>query len=171
MPEGDCFAACVASILEVGLGEVPSFNEPIEDLWWQKFQAWLTARGWAAVMYDRPISDLRLCWGIAGGDTSRGIKHAVIFRDGVVEHDPHPSREGLTKFDDYTYLVAIDPARLQNRIDALESIAADLATHLRERAAPEYTDDRGAIAALEEYDTRHDLKIRESRRADPDPVL
>src|SRR5260370_22421604 len=46
--EGNCFAACVASILEMSLVEVPNFCA-VDNGWWAAFQAWLAERGLCAV--------------------------------------------------------------------------------------------------------------------------
>lgn len=34
------------------------------------------------------------------GKSSRGVDHVVIYQDGILLHDPHPSNEGLVKIKD-----------------------------------------------------------------------
>lgn len=38
----------------------------------------------------------------ASGLSSRGVSHIVIMKGGKLFHDPHPSNEGLVKYDEYT---------------------------------------------------------------------
>jgi hypothetical protein len=38
----------------------------------------------------------------ASGTSSRGVKHIVVFQNGKMIHDPHPSNEGLITIDYYT---------------------------------------------------------------------
>ena len=47
-PGGNCFAACVASILELPLADVPNFCS--EERWWNALQIWLCAIGDAGFM-------------------------------------------------------------------------------------------------------------------------
>lgn len=46
---------------------------------------------------------------VAGGPGPRGCDHAVLYRDGSMLHDPHPSRAGLLSVEDVTILIPIDP--------------------------------------------------------------
>jgi hypothetical protein len=90
--DGNCFSACIASILEISLRDVPHFLGPRQP--W--FSQWLAGRGLRASLYQ---SDTYMPWGfsIAGGPSARfaGRMHACVAFDGVVVHDPHPSRDGL----------------------------------------------------------------------------
>jgi hypothetical protein len=90
--DGNCFSACIASILEVPLGDVPYFWGP-RQAW---FARWLAGQGLAVALYPRGV---HVPWGysIAGGPSARfaGRMHACVALDGVVVHDPHPSRDGL----------------------------------------------------------------------------
>ena len=122
--KGNCFSACVASILELTLDEVPWFIGS-ED-WFAAFTEWLKPLGYWPLMlkvgivrkFDEIgqgyVSETWLPSGywIAGGECSRGW-HAVIFRDGDFVHDPHPSNEGLKKIEDATLLIPLDPVRLR----------------------------------------------------------
>lgn len=53
IPGGDCFRACVASILEMPLGDVPHFCEEgdHEGKWFRWFRSWLFERGMSVVTY------------------------------------------------------------------------------------------------------------------------
>jgi len=110
---GNCFAACVASILEVQIDQVPDCRPQARKLWYDRLNDWL--RGF----------DLQLCFGevppcaeafvIATGPGPRGCRHAVVWRNGKMVHDPHPSRAGLERMEEYWFFVAIDP-RIKGQI-------------------------------------------------------
>jgi len=38
----------------------------------------------------------------ASGPSARGVSHIVVYQDGKMIHDPHPSNEGLVKVNYYT---------------------------------------------------------------------
>jgi hypothetical protein len=87
--DGNCFSACIASILEVPLWGVPYFWGPRQPC----FARWLAGRGLTATLYPRAVH-VPSGYSIAGGHSPRfvGKMHACIALDGVVVHDPHPSR-------------------------------------------------------------------------------
>jgi hypothetical protein len=91
--DGNCFNACVASILEVSLADVPRFSG---TRWFAQFSRWLADRQMAATFTKHGVRVLP-GYSIAGGPSSRfaGRMHACVALDGIVVHDPHPSREGL----------------------------------------------------------------------------
>jgi len=92
--DGDCFSACVASILEISIEDVPLFLGPHGDA----FLPWLADRGLSASLYERRRGDrVPRGFSIAGGPSERfaGRMHACVALDGIVVHDPHPSRDGL----------------------------------------------------------------------------
>lgn len=113
LPDGDCFAACVASLLEMPLSEIPNFNKPTEDAWWFRFGEWMRVRGWHPVMLDNGGAGPGIagpCFSLVGGDSPRGVLHQTIWKDGRMVHDPHPSRDGLNNVSDVILLVPLDPA-------------------------------------------------------------
>jgi hypothetical protein len=97
-------------VLEIPLEEIPAFNLPNEDGWWERFREWLFPRGYAPLILADEPPELRPCWSLAGGEGPRGLKHSVVWRHGEMVHDPHPSREGLLEVEDFIYLVPLDPA-------------------------------------------------------------
>jgi len=106
--DGNCFAACVASLLGLSIEDVPCFNVPGKN-WLRLFEEWLKPRGLVPL----------IMWGkgggiipdgvhyLAGGKSPRGIPHSVIYYEGEMVHDPHPSRAGLVEISDYTFLVSV----------------------------------------------------------------
>lgn len=107
-PEGDCFRACVASLLELDLPVVPHFMEGLppwseEDaarLAWQEafrsaVDAFLLPRGFCyfEVSFQVPISELPLrppagLWIGMGRVPGASCDHAVVMRGEQLVHDP-----------------------------------------------------------------------------------
>lgn len=111
-PGGNCFSACVATLLGLSIDDVPYFMEP--DDWFQGFLDWLAPRGWWAVTFKL----VRGGWSppdgalvILGGESPRG-PHACVGRGRRVVHDPHPSRDGLIAVEDVTLLIPMNPRQL-----------------------------------------------------------
>ena len=114
--EGNCFAACLASILECPLESVP---DPMEihragQNWRRAISAWLRtihgleyieikrgADGWTMLM---PPS-----FHVIGGKSPRGTEcgHAVVGFRGAMVHDPHPSRQGILDVEDFGFFVKL----------------------------------------------------------------
>jgi len=117
-PLGDCFRACVASILEMSSDEVPNFVGEYEELWWQKFIEWLKPLNLTA--YDIPAETqdgyevVTSGYVILTADSPRfqGGLHCVVTLDNVIVHDPHPDRANPTgKRRYWTILSPLDPAK------------------------------------------------------------
>lgn len=86
------------------------FKSQSGSLWDIIRNIWLISQGWK----EDHISDLKIEEFIidnpdtpymASGMSSRGVQHVVIYMNGKLLHDPHPSNEGLLKVDYYTYLI------------------------------------------------------------------
>jgi hypothetical protein len=100
---GNCISACVASILEVPIETVPFF---VDENWRERFVGWLAARGLAATELENPPPGFSIAFGPSTRLAGRG--HACVARDGVIVHDPHPSRAGLPIVTHYVVLHGID---------------------------------------------------------------
>ena len=126
-PPGNCFAACLASIMETSLDDVPQPGESDREEWseryWQSLADFVHARGFELVQFDppkhpdgrsgRPWTTGELLRGkralcILSGPGPRGTKHAVVGTLAFeLVHDPHPSRAGLLEVDCIEMLVPI----------------------------------------------------------------
>lgn len=119
MPGGNCFSACVASLLELPTSDVPYFmgnTEKEGEEWFGRFEKWIKPHGFYPVIFElldgnkwRP-SGLH----ILSGKSPRGdFPHSVI-ADGEenIIHDPHPSRDGILSRDDVVLLVLFDPGTI-----------------------------------------------------------
>ena len=117
---GNCFRACLASLLEMDLSMAPDvMSGPEGDNWVDRLNDWLRPRGWAAIMFlqcketDRMVKDIIA---IACGLSPRSqgeevLMHAVVWHNGRCLWDPHPDGGGLKgKPRDYLVLIPLDPA-------------------------------------------------------------
>jgi hypothetical protein len=114
----DCLSACVASILEIDLDEVPNFVRPIEGDardWLERLSDWLRSRGKGLLHIKYPNDDAAYpvgCWVILCGLTEEQGPHAVVgytvtrgkklvdgryhvLWDYMTIHDPHLGGNGF----------------------------------------------------------------------------
>jgi hypothetical protein len=129
-PNGNCWMACIASILEVPLETCPDLSkhwcdEDAPD-WWIASYEFVREHGFQLICLpvERRIPPV-LVWpdghtprglSIASGmvynrpDYPNGIMHACVALNGDVIHDPNNLHgEGLDFISDYTVLVPICP--------------------------------------------------------------
>lgn len=126
---GNCFAAVIASMLEVPITEVPNvevfFHMP-HPHWSIIMDTWLKSKGWELWGDDRyrvfhcemesdeylGLSEhymtLRGNLYLASGLSARGVRHICIYKTGQLVWDPHPSREGLVTIDTFQTLEKIN---------------------------------------------------------------
>lgn len=105
---GNCQQAATASLLGLDLCDVPNFMEHPHGFW-QSFWEFIASRGLIAIeLSGERVFD---CYHLAYGPSPRGVSHAVVYRDGKLAHDPHPSRAGLLSVDT---TVLVMPINLQD---------------------------------------------------------
>jgi len=97
---GNCFAACIASLLELDIEEVPNFCEGNKNDWWEKTNKWLAKYNlWFCDVKILEYEDGNpLPWPgyyIVSGKGPRGLQHSVIYKDGNLLHDPYPDGGGV----------------------------------------------------------------------------
>jgi hypothetical protein len=109
---GNCFTACIASILELPIEQVPNFIDYGRD-WFIPFLQFIEDAGYT---YDgtyyiknrRTPEELERFhrtfegvdgYYIVGGGSPRGFSlgHAVVYKGGELVHDPHPDGGGVTE--------------------------------------------------------------------------
>lgn len=103
--KGNCFSACLASLLEIKLDQVPYFAGMRKNVWQKNLFQWLHSvgyeyDGWLSVDQFSQMKKLKGVDGyfIVAGESPRGAAvggHSVIYKNGKMVHDPHPSRAGL----------------------------------------------------------------------------
>jgi hypothetical protein len=121
---GDCFRACVASLLELPAAAVPHFLEVAErqkKCWEWITNDWLT-REHGLLLITLPVKndgygyymphglhDSLVGWfpsyNILSGPAIRGFRHSCVGLGSKIVHDPHPSRAGLQYVDQMDVLV------------------------------------------------------------------
>jgi hypothetical protein len=124
--KGNCFATCVASILDLPLEDVPNFACSPSEEWFGEFFNWLKARGYSVVYLYHPEAgdvtkvDDKVPFSeafftpylyIATGKSPRGdFLHSVVGQYDKVVHDPHPDNRGIIgPARDYLVIVPLEP--------------------------------------------------------------
>ena len=111
---GDCWRACLASILECDIDTFPYHNGDIS--WpeeWQEVLGILEEMGYfyetipinsvTQGLIDCPDTD---GYSIAIGKSNRGVNHSVVWKNGMA-HDPHPDNTGLLEIERFEMLIKI----------------------------------------------------------------
>lgn len=115
---GDCIAACIASILNLPLDQIPDVNgqvfKSIGGPWWVRLDDALHSLGYGIlVMNVKSLHTICPCPGsvcILLGKSIRGVGHAVVGKitDSIeteMIHDPHWDRTGLITVEHVMWLV------------------------------------------------------------------
>lgn len=92
---GDCWNACLASLLEVPIEAVPiPHSDDPEHHWWDETQAALAPHGYRAVCVSIDIYPSGY-WvaavpskNLGTFDDGRPVPHVIVMHDGEVAHDP-----------------------------------------------------------------------------------
>lgn len=101
---GDCWAACISTITEIPIEEIPDVNDPKYSEWptyWYAMWNFLKDKGF--LLYCENVNQFKgngdCC--IACGKSPRGnFNHAVIWNNGMI-HDPHPDKTGILNIDHF----------------------------------------------------------------------
>ncbi len=86
---GDCWDACLASILEVPIAAVPvPHSDDPEVSWWGTSQAALAPHGYQAIRVD--AREYRTYWiaVVPSRSLGPGVMHVVVMHGDTVAHDP-----------------------------------------------------------------------------------
>lgn len=109
MGNGNCYTACLASLLDLPIWMVPPFEQmfarPDRD---KRINRWLEQFfKLKRVVVDGHQIDKLPEFYMAAGHTIRKSYHAVIYSKGVLAHDPHFSGDGLIAVDYTTHLESV----------------------------------------------------------------
>lgn len=107
--KGNCFNACVASILEIPIDELPDYSQ--WACWHYKYQQFLRNNynyGMVTILNKGTnlLTDLIV---IVSGPGPRGLVHSVLYRNGDLLHDPYPDNNGLDEIQEITLLFPLSP--------------------------------------------------------------
>lgn len=111
---GNCFAACLASLLDLPLWMVPPFEQMFGrgDDFAKRRSEWLNQMfGLRLVRTNGHEIDKLPPFYIASGPSVRGVHHSVIYREGALEHDPHPAQSGIMDVEWTWHLAALEGTR------------------------------------------------------------
>jgi hypothetical protein len=124
---GNCFAAAIASIVEMPLTDVPNVEVlfDVDDVsWYGVMCAWLNANGFELktnngfnVFHNPEIfanevrvdlfNELMGRYYLVSGMSPRGVMHVCVYQDGIMVHDPHPTREGINTIEQFEEIVKL----------------------------------------------------------------
>lgn len=131
---GNCFSACVASILECTLADLPDEAEIVKglkekygklwddwpdrfkwgkswELLWNQTQDECQRRGLFMLEVKGPFaSEPPETWCIISGKSPRGIEHSCVGFGLKIIHDPHPEGGGVAEDQTHIFFIAINPA-------------------------------------------------------------
>ena len=106
-PSGNCWAACVASVLELSIEDVPDIefkqlekhNTPDVKKFWRVWGKWLATRNLQHLSVTAPKGvPFPKGYILVCGVSPRGKwLHSVVYRDGKLCHDPFPEGGGIKK--------------------------------------------------------------------------
>lgn len=110
---GNCFEACLASILNLELQDVPDLGS--NDVYERNLARFLETRGLIYVLIDRPnelekqmmqhMFAARVVYHVIEGTSPRGGPHACVGKNGLIVHDPHKGGGGLIKVQGWGFVV------------------------------------------------------------------
>lgn len=118
-PLGNCFPACIASVLELPLHLVPhpTAEEGASEAGWREYlvrvQAWLARMNLCLVGVGMCLHWKPAGLALLGAASPRGeYIHSVVCRDGDIVWDPHPERAmGVGEWLDWHVFQMLDPKR------------------------------------------------------------
>lgn len=100
---GNCWTACIASLLDLGIETVPNFVQIDVDggpNWFTHTLQFLNERGYHLVSVDpaAPGQDHYIQCGLSPRSPAADgveVHHSVIYLHGELAHDPHPDATGV----------------------------------------------------------------------------
>lgn len=109
--KGNCLAAAIASLFEVEIADLPALHGKNSGEQYGQLNKFARSRGLIARReYPRNGGGTPIFRGyyIASGPGARGVRHACVYLDGELAHDPHPSGAGLLSVDEITIFIPLD---------------------------------------------------------------
>jgi len=114
---GNCFQACVASVLELPLEAVPDFCNGAD--WFLEFSKWILQFNLSVIRIEtgnflqlQQGGFLKGAYMLAGGKSAvRDVLHEVVYCGDKMVHDPAPEGKGLEGEPiDYMVFITHNPA-------------------------------------------------------------
>ncbi len=111
---GDCLRACLATLLELSIEEVPHIGRklwPSHDAaeWDAAVEKFLVGHGLYSFPLGTGYKHLLRGYCLASGQSPRHLdeNHVVVYKDGEFWHDPHPDGSGLARVDYFSVMAAL----------------------------------------------------------------
>lgn len=108
---GNCMVACYANLLGLRIDQCPPFEEFFSvskpnGFWFDCVNLWFEKLGYQLVQCEKksdiPESvELYFAYGLS----ERDVMHQVIYKDGKLFFDPHPSNSGILNEVGFEYLI------------------------------------------------------------------
>ena len=111
---GNCFPACIASVLEIDLEGIPNFCTVYKSRWQGELNKWLHQFGLGSltVAFQDDFIPIQKGWCLAAGPCGpEGVMHSVVMKDMKMVHNPHEGWGELDEIVDYTFFVVLDPEK------------------------------------------------------------
>lgn len=110
---GNCYAACLASLLDLPLWMVPPWEDMFgRGAWKMRTDEWLERMfGLKLVRTNGHKIEEMPEFYIANGLSPRNVYHSVIYSAGNLVHDPHPSGAGIADVEWTWHLAPCEPSK------------------------------------------------------------
>jgi len=121
--QGNCFQACVASILEIPLEDAFDAIKYPDGKWFNEFNRWLKKYNLACLAFEtseeKPVSFSPLI-GYAimqckSATLPNKESHVVIIKDGVEVHDPNPHAHRIGECEAVYFFIPLDIPKCARR--------------------------------------------------------
>jgi hypothetical protein len=118
--KGNCFPACIASILEIPIEQVPHLVDNPDDAHWIfEMNRWANSIGLGFLLTFVPEGErsevffryFAEAYTIRLGKTDDGGEHAAIYHRNQLVHDPTPGGTGITECTSVVVFFPLDPAK------------------------------------------------------------
>lgn len=117
-------AACLASIFELELDQVPDFMGEINSgKWFIHLERWLAERNVGILMVTYPAKDVPAGYSMPGVDSEflEDVGHSVVAYNGVVCHDPRRDAQRRPedyKIEEWWVFTVLDPSKQPAKVAA-----------------------------------------------------
>lgn len=88
--DGDCFRACMATVLQIPIDTLPNWHD---NQWFLKWDKWLHERGLGITVHSSYFGVDGLWIASVKSQNYEDITHAIVMNDEDVFHDPSPLKK------------------------------------------------------------------------------
>ena len=118
--QGNCFQACVATVLQIPLEEAFDHAFLPDDQWFGEFNKWLEQYGLGCIFLETSEEKPATCSGFLGIHIAEcmsktlyhGERHAVVIKNGNLLHDPNPNAKEQGECQGIYIFVPLEAYRL-----------------------------------------------------------